>query len=399
MSGKITTTHVAHRFFPEVGGLEHHVHYLTKNLVRLGVDCNILTTRSNKRLPAFSQKNGLNIRRITYPVSASRNLFLITRNQVSFIELCVELLRFEKHSDLLHIHGPSPFTIRVSPWHSFNPHFLLRKARLLKKPIVVTFHGLHTHYQRQYLSLDAMDVKCGSYFIGVDRSICKNLQTYFKIPSEKIFYIPNGVDTSLFYPSKSTDAKNKLFKDTSVRVILLPRRVDPKNGILQAAEAFSQIVKQYDNVKLLILGFGASPFYSHFEKQVLNRIKELGLSRDVMSHKAVANEIMPFYYNMSYISLIPSLWEATSLSALESLACGTPVVASNTGGLPELVTKDVGLLHEPGDVDDMVKKINYLLENPQIRDDMSEKGVAFSRRNDWKITSEKVLNLYKTILE
>ena len=400
MLDNITVTHIVNRFFPEVGGAEQHSYYITKNLVALGVNCNILTVKSDTTLPTYSSQDGVVIERVgrslTRPVALSK----IVLYYASLPRWPIEILNFQRNSDIIHIHCPSALTYRISPWHSVKPHYLLKKMSLLKKPVVVTFHGLHTHYQPEYLPLDGMDVEVGDYFIGVDRSICKDLQTYFKISKEKIFYIPNGVDTSLFYPSKPhIDIKKRLFKDAPVRVILLPRRVDPKNGILQAVEAFSQIIEQYDDVKMLILGFGASPFYSQFEKQVLNRIKELRLNRHIIPHKAVANEIMPMYYNMSYISLIPSLWEATSLSALESLACGTPVIASNTGGLPELITKDVGLLHEPSDIDDMVTKINYLMENPQVRNDMSKNGVAFSRKNDWKTTSEKVLNLYRRILE
>lgn len=396
----LRVTHISHRFFPELGGLEQHVYYVTKNLVKFGVKCYVLAARSNKEMPTFTRQGRVLIERIGHPVDGPVAFSNLVRHYSSFFRWYLKILKFHERSDIIHIHGPLPLVYRISPWHSVKPHYLLKKMSLLKKPVVITFHGLHTHYQRQYLPLDGMDVEVGNYFIGVDRSICKDLQTYFKISRKKVFYIPNGVDTSLFYPSKPhSGVKKRLFKDVSVRVILLPRRVDPKNGILQAVEAFSQIIKQYDDVKMLILGFGASPFYSQFEKQVLNRIKELGLNRHIIPHKAVANEIMPMYYNMSYVSLIPSLWEATSLSALESLACGTPVVASNTGGLPELITKDVGLLHEPGNIDDMVEKLNYLLENPQARNDMSEKGVAFSRKNDWITTSEKVLNVYRTILE
>lgn len=396
----LRVTHISHRFFPELGGLEQHVYYVTKNLVESGIKCYVLTVRSNQKAPAFSRQGHVLVERIGHPVDGSLTFSKLIRHYSSFFSWCSEILKFHERSDIIHIHGPLPLAYRISPWHSVKPHYLLKKMSLLKKPVVVTFHGLHTHYQRKYLPLDGMDVEVGNYFIGVDRSICKDLQTYFKIPSEKVFYIPNGVDTSLFYPSKlHSDVKKKLFKDVSARVILLPRRVDPKNGILRAVEAFSQIIKQYDDVKMLILGFGASPFYSQFEKQVLNRIKELGLNRHIIPQKAVANEIMPMYYNMSYVSLIPSLWEATSLSALESLACGTPVIASNTGGLPELITKDVGLLHEPGNIDGIVEKISYLLENPQVRNEMSEKGMEFARKNDWKTTSEKVLNVYRTIMQ
>jgi len=104
---------------------------------------------------------------------------------------------------------------------------------------------------------------------------------------------------------------------------------------------------------------------------------------------------MSKYYNISYLSLIPSLWEATSLSALESLACGVPVVASNTGGLPEVVTSEVGILHRQGDVDEMIKKITYLLENPQTRESMSKKGIAMSKKRDWKTNTKEVLNVYE----
>ena len=105
------------------------------------------------------------------------------------------------------------------------------------------------------------------------------------------------------------------------------------------------------------------------------------------------------YYSISYLSLIPSVWEATSLSALESLACGVPVVASNTGGLPEVITKDVGILHRSNSVDEIAEDIIYLLETPQIRESMSKKALEKSKKLDWKVNAKMVFNVYKKILD
>jgi len=269
---------------------------------------------------------------------------------------------------------------------------------LLRKPTVVTFHGLHSRYETQYLPLDRMDIESGNFFIGVDKSICHDLQNYFEIPSDRVFYIPNGVDTELFFPSRTDLAlKKRLFKNPSVRIILLPRRVDPKNGILQAVEAFSGIIRDHGNVRMLILGFG-SPLFTEYQRQILNEIRQLGLGNYVVPHRTVPYGLMPKFYGISYLSLIPSLWEATSLSALESLACGVPVVASNTGGLPEVITNEVGMLHRPGNVDEMIEDITYLLENPQIRESMSQKALMISKKRDWKANAKKVLNVYERVL-
>jgi len=341
----------------------------------------------------------LSIRRVGHYVIGPPTFSKLLRHYKYFVQWNLEILRAHKNSEILHIHAPS-LTFRVSPWHNVNPQLLLKKMNLLRKPTVVTFHGLRSHYETQSVHLDQMDVESGNAFIGVDKSICHDLQNYFGLPTDKVFYIPNGVDTELFFPSRNNLAlKERLFKSPSLRVILLPRRVDPKNGILQAIEAFSKITRDHRNVRMLILGFGSHPLFAEFEGKVLRKIRQLGLENYVLPHRAVPHTLMPRYYNMSYLSLIPSLWEATSLSALESLACGVPVIASNTGGLPEVVTKQVGMLHKPGNVDEMIKDITYLLENPQVCESMSKKAIALSKERDWKAIARKVLKVYEIALD
>lgn len=395
---RIRVTHVSKGFPPDIGGAEHHVYYVTRNLAKLGINCNILALTSSTKLPTYPKSSPLLIRRVGQYVTGPPTFWKVLRYYKCFIQWTLEILRFSKESDILHIHAPSP-RFRVPLRHNLKPSFLLKKFGLQNKPTIVTFHGLHTRYHTQYLSLDHMDVESGDFFIGVDKSICHDLQNYFGIASDRIFHIPNGVDTELFFPLKADLAlKRRLFRNPSLRIILLPRRVDPKNGILQAVRAFSEIVEDYRNVRLLILGFGSRLLFTEYQMQILNEIKRLGLGNYVIPHRTVPYRLMQKFYGISYLSLVPSLWEATSLSALESLACGVPVVASNTGGLPEVITNEVGMLHRPGNVHEMIKDITYLLENPQIRESMSKKAIMMSKKRDWKANAKKVLNVYERVL-
>ena len=142
------------------------------------------------------------------------------------------------------------------------------------------------------------------------------------------WFVPNCVDAERFAPCEP-DAEL-----AALRPILVPRNLYRNRGVHLAVEAFARIAEGAEGTHLVIVGADSQPAY-RAECEAL--VRALGLRERVVFHGPAAWEDMPRVYSSAEISLVPSLCgEGTSLSALESMACGTPVVATMVGGLLDL---------------------------------------------------------------
>ena len=143
-----------------------------------------------------------------------------------------------------------------------------------------------------------------------------------------VWFIPNGVDVDKFAPSDSVPAVRALHS------ILVPRNLFRSRGIHLAVDAFALFRQEHPETTLLIVGGGGQPSYAaDLRREVMRR----GLGARVLFHGPVPHDQLPAIYSSALMTLIPSLWgEGTSLSALESMACGTPTICTWVAGLRDL---------------------------------------------------------------
>jgi glycosyltransferase involved in cell wall biosynthesis len=153
---------------------------------------------------------------------------------------------------------------------------------------------------------------------------------FFEKFDKNIWFIPNCVDPAKFYCTGETREK----------IIFLPRNITKSRGIHLAIEAFNLFAKIKTDFILLIAG---APLTGKYYTYCANLVKQFALEDKIKFIGSVSNSVISNYYNKSMITLVPSLgYEGTSISALESMACKTPVVSTITGGLADLPTYKVG---------------------------------------------------------
>lgn len=151
----------------------------------------------------------------------------------------------------------------------------------------------------------------------------------------RVYFVPNCVDVGLFKPADPDPEISSLG-----RVILVPRHLYRNRGIHLAVEAFSLLAGEKKDLTLVVVGGEGEPGYVRYVKSLVSR---LGLEGRVFFLPPRPRGKMPAVYSAALLTLVPSLaGEGTSLSALESMACGTPVVATSVGGL-----LDLPCLHAP----------------------------------------------------
>ena len=210
------------------------------------------------------------------------------------------------------------------------------------------------------------------------------LKTVSKLGYKNLQYLPHF-----------SSLENKNSKIVSKGQILYVGRLVEIKGIIYLIKAFEIIVKKYPDLKLILIGSG--PEKENLQIYIKeHNVKNISLI-DTVPHKKLNR-----YYQESFITILPSIgYENCPLSILESFSCGTPVVASNIGGIPELVKNNItGILFKPGDYVDLASKIEYLLSNQSLLKKMKINCLDTIKSYYSKVSHYKsLMTIYKSVLK
>ncbi len=224
------------------------------------------------------------------------------------------------------------------------------------------------------------------YFVSVDTNTISQMRTFFKNQLNKrpvnFIYVPNYVDKKVFCPKKKSHDKIK---------ILFPRRCAVERGFWLVSDVLPEILEQYPFVEFEFVGF----IHDEDIKAKLGALIDLYPER--VKHLLLEPEHMPDCYKNADITLIPTIYsEGTSLSCLEAMACGNFVIATNIGGLTNLIINNYnGILINP-DKNELKQALKNALEdksffecvcnNAQSVSDTFEKRVWIQQWNEWQYT-------------
>jgi glycosyltransferase involved in cell wall biosynthesis len=209
-------------------------------------------------------------------------------------------------------------------------------------------------------------------------------------------YIPNGVDVDLFTPGDvDQEALRGLGVDRTAKVVLAVRRHDPKCGLDLLMRAVPAVASAHPEVRICLIGDGPET------STLKNLAADLGVEGWVRFVGYVQHDRLPPFYRSASLSVLPSVYEAVSLSGLESLACATPVVGTSVGGIPEFVKHgQTGLLVEPGSPAGLADAINDLLDRPDLRGTMGIEGRRVVMADfSWDRVASDTLDFYRQVLE
>ncbi len=322
-------------FPPRLGGVESHVHSLCKGLAARGHEVTVVTSRTEEGGAAHETLDGIRVRRVYCP---SKNLLGWIVNALLTVPAFVARAR---RADVYHAH-----TVQST----LGPIV----ARLFhRRPFVVTFHTSHELRMARAprwrpvlrLLLSRADA-IPSTSIELDEAV-RSLDL-----GVRSFPVVNGVDTDFFRP-----VAPGLPREPGVAVLLAVRRLVPKNGLRYLVEAMPLLLARRRAVCYLI---GEGPL----EGELKALARSLGVEGAVRFLGGVANAALPPYFAGADVVVVPSLIEATSIAALEAMACARPVAASRVGGLPEIIDESVGTLFEAANPADLAEKVDALLASP-----------------------------------
>lgn len=368
----------------KIGGIAEHVYELSKALTRRGQEVHVVTLGD---FP-YEEDEGVRLHRIA--VDASRPDF-ITRMNEEMKKIGASIIE-STNIDIIHAHD----------WLVGSAAIDL--AFKYKKPLVSTIHstefgrsqGLKEEYQRRIHEVEERLVSISDHVIVCSESMKREIQDLFGV-TEKISIIPNGVDVSKFGFFVDREAiKEKFCGLKSTKMILFLGRLVYQKGVNVLIGAMPIILSSYSrverDVRLVIVGEG--PMRKQLEKDA----DYLGVSKHVVFTGFLDDYTVRRLLKAADMTVVPSLYEPFGIVALEAMAAKTPVVASDVGGLSELISDGRGVKVSPNNSESLVEGIAKVLsdteEGKKRREEKVEKGFQKALALNWDKVSGDTIGVY-----
>lgn len=282
--------------------------------------------------------------------------------------------------DLLDFHWVYPDSYAGIKW-----------AQTFNKKIIVTIRGNESIYYFEKNSRKKIAIKClhsVDHIISVSNDLKNKVVKDYGLDPQNVTVIPNGIDLNKFYKIDRTAAQKMCNLDTNKKYIITISRLSHEKGIEHLIRAFAKLNAK--NTILIIIGDGP------LRNKLQSLSHDLKISTSVKFLGFIPHEDTNKWYNAADIFCLPSLWEGCPNVVIESLACGTPVVSTQVGGIPDLVpSKYYGLLVKPGEPNELADAFDYALSEKWDRSAIS----AFGRKNSWENVADRVIQVYKKVLK
>ena len=214
-----------------------------------------------------------------------------------------------------------------------------------------------------------------------------------KIGSDKISVVYNAFGKHFSKPEDQSKIEEVRAKyNLPQQYIFYIGNTDPKKNMFSTLKAYAKYVDAAETkLPLLIADVDAKNLDLILEKAGLNNYRQ-----HIQLTGYIYNSDLPFIYAAASVFLYPSLRESFGIPMLESMACGTPVITSNTSALPE-IAGDAAMLVNPANESEITKAIQEALSNKSVREQLIEKGLQRIRSFNWNLSETNLLGIYKTI--
>jgi len=375
--------HVTATFPPYYGGAGTVCYHNARELARLGHDVHVFTAAIDQA-PAHETLDGFTVHRLP--------ALLRIGNMPILPSLISALGRF----DIVHLHYP--FIIGAE---------IVRLATVMSRtPLVISFHndligeGVRARIFKFYQKLSArFTIQNGARLciLSSDHFESSRLCHSLDKSNLKIVELPNGVDLSLFQPrNDNQQVRSKYRIPETVKLVLFVAALDRAHHFKGLGYLLEAIQTTTSDIWLLVVGDG------DLRKEYEGQAHELGIANRVIFTGAVQHENLPPYFQCADVTVLPSSQtESFGLVLIESLACGTPVIASSLPGVRTVVSHGSdGFLVEPCHSASLAKAILTILKDEPVRQAMGNRGRAkVEAHYGWQQIGLQLSGIYREVLE
>lgn len=387
----------------DTGGMNVYVRDLTRSLGQKGIHVDVFTRSQDEHVPHVLHDLGY----------GNRVVHIRSGPEVPLPKK--ELARYLPEF----VQGVQSFAqakgIRYDIIHS---HYWMSgiAARDLKTawdtPVVHMFHTLGLMKQRVARQSEEIE---GEYRLSGEKDVLRiadriiaatpaemaQIQWLYQVKINNVVIIPPGVDTSHFYPISSDEAKEYIGVPPCEQMLLFVGRIEPLKGIDTLIQAIAILRQRGLFVCLSVIG--GEPNGGERENVEMKRLqamsRQAGLSDLVTFLGKRGQDTLPYYYSASDAVVVPSFYESFGMVALEAMACGVPVVASQVGGLAYLVQDGItGFTVPVDDPQALADRLTLLLQYPDLRARLGRQAAELAAEYAWDKIADRMIDVYEDVL-
>jgi D-inositol-3-phosphate glycosyltransferase len=392
----------------DTGGMNVYVREITRYLGRRGVHIDVFTRSQDEHVPLVLHDLGYGNRVVHIPAGPEHPM--PKKQLATYLPQFVEGIKAFAHDkgihyDLIHSHywmsGIAAQQLKES-WNTPIVH-MFHTLGLMKNRVAQSPAEMEGEYRinGEYQVLDAVD-----RIIAATLAEQSQLQFLYKADKDKITVIPPGVDISHFYPIPQGEARCVIGVPEKAPMLLFVGRIEPLKGVdtLIRAIAHMRTTGVTDLYPHYLTIIGGTPDADQSEmtsemSRLQNLSRELGLEDLVLFLGKRAQSSLPYYYSAADVLIMPSHYESFGMVALEAMACGIPVVASQVGGLAFLIQDgETGYVVPGGDPIALSDRLTQLISQPELRRRLGEQAAAYARDYAWENITARLLNVYQELL-
>ncbi|NPV67913.1 MAG: glycosyltransferase family 4 protein [Anaerolineae bacterium] len=288
--------------------------------------------------------------------------------------------------------------LRLDVLHS--PDFIppLRGARRY----VITVHDLNFLYYPQFLTADsrryysgqiARAVRQADHILACSQATRNDLIERLGVPESRITVHLEGVDSS-FHPLPEEEIA------AACRTLSLPRgfilfvgTFEPRKNLAGLLDAYHRLRVSLSDAPPLVLAGRRGWLY----ETLFERVANLGLEAHVLWREDIPQPLLPALYNAAAVLVLPSFYEGFGLTALEAMACGTPVIVTNRSAPPEIVG-EAGLLIDPDQPEEIAARLQEVLTDSALSARLRRAGLARAAMFTWQQTATVTHRVYQQLL-
>ncbi len=392
----------------DTGGMNVYVRDLTRELGRMGIHVDAFTRSQDEHVPHVLHDLGYGNRVVHVP--AGPEVPVQKGSLADYVPAFVEGVKSfaaEKgiQYDLIHSHY----------WMSGLAAMSLSDA-WGGTPIIQMFHTLGEMKNRiaqsdaerespERIAAEKRILARADRVIVATLAEQTQLRFLYKANDRKLEIIPPGVDTSHFYPIPSDEAKQFLGLLPEDRMVLFVGRIERLKGVDTLIRAMACLKwKDHERpVHLAIIGGDPDANAEEMTAEMTrlqNLSDELCMGQTVVFLGKRGQDTLPYYYSAAEVVVMPSHYESFGMVALEAMACGTPVIASDVGGLGFLVQDgETGYTIPDGEPDKLCEKLSLLLGDAQLRERMGRRAEEVAQAYDWEKIARQIAGVYEELLK
>ncbi|HEX9890424.1 MAG TPA: glycosyltransferase family 4 protein [Nitriliruptorales bacterium] len=372
-----------------VGGLGRHVGALSRTLVEQGHEVHVIT-RAHADVPSEHDVEGVHVHRVPEapPVIPFTDLVPWVMAFNNGVQSTAARLVQQHAFDVVHAHDWLVAYAAAGIKHSFH------------LPLVATIHateyGRHQgwlpgpmnkliHQVEWWLTYESRRV------ITCSRYMRKQVRDIFLLPDGKVDVVPNAVAFRDFQlPDDEVAAFRRTLTRRGQRMVLFAGRLEYEKGVQTMLHALFRVVGEVGPTTFFIAGQGT------YSDELRKLVRTLKLGRYVKFTGYLEDHELRLHYSAADVAVAPSIYEPFGLVAVEAMACGTPVIVSDTGGLREIVARGGGLRVTPEAPDELADAIVEVLTDEALASTLVDQGVRkVKRRFDWRTVARDTAEVYE----